>query len=153
MATVYIITSGEYSDYHICAVTLDRDRAEKLKGLYAAIENNDYTDIEEYELDAVDKRFTESQLESGAVRYYEIHIDYNISKKSTYVDQAFEIYKLKYVGDIANEKIGRNNCSFIGGSEIWYNVNIYADPMTTKEKAKKIALDRFYKKLAEEYGL
>ena len=147
MATVYIITSGEYSDYHICAVTLDRDRAEKLKGLYAAIENNDYTDIEEYELDAVDKRFTESQLESGAVRYYEIHISYNVLNKSIYTDQGFEMYKLKYVGDIADEKIGHNN------REIWYNVNIYADPMTTKEKAKKIAIDRFYQKLAEKYGL
>lgn len=27
----YVITKGTYSDYHICAVTLDKSRAEKLK--------------------------------------------------------------------------------------------------------------------------
>ena len=30
----YIITKGEYSDYHICAVTLDKDKAEQLKKLF-----------------------------------------------------------------------------------------------------------------------
>ena len=34
MAKVYVITSGEYSDYHICAVTLDPKRAEKMKKFY-----------------------------------------------------------------------------------------------------------------------
>ncbi len=49
--TVYVITSGEYSDYRICAVTLDPQKAERLKVIYDAC---DYTgaSIEEYEIDA-----------------------------------------------------------------------------------------------------
>lgn len=34
---VYIVTCGEYSDYHICAVFLKREEAEK----YAAVRNNE----------------------------------------------------------------------------------------------------------------
>lgn len=30
MAKVYVITKGCYSDYHICAVTLDKEKAERL---------------------------------------------------------------------------------------------------------------------------
>lgn len=32
---VYIITKGTYSDYHICAVTLDKNTAEKLAKKYS----------------------------------------------------------------------------------------------------------------------
>ena len=38
MATVYVITSGCYSDYHICAVSLDLKKAEMLKKFYEKIE-------------------------------------------------------------------------------------------------------------------
>ena len=31
---VYVITKGQYSDYHICAVTMDKDRAERMRKLY-----------------------------------------------------------------------------------------------------------------------
>lgn len=43
---VYVITKGNYSDYHICAVTLDKDRAQKLKKLYSDRRKN--AEIEEY---------------------------------------------------------------------------------------------------------
>ena len=32
---VYVITAGEYSEYHICAVTLYKEKAEYLKKLYS----------------------------------------------------------------------------------------------------------------------
>lgn len=44
----YVITKGSYSDYHICAVTLDKSRAEKLKKLL--YENYEEATIEEYTL-------------------------------------------------------------------------------------------------------
>lgn len=43
---VYIITKGDYSDYHICAVTLDEERAEKLRKMYSDSIND--ANIEEY---------------------------------------------------------------------------------------------------------
>ena len=34
MAIVYVIAKGCYSDYHICAVTLDKEKAERLCKLF-----------------------------------------------------------------------------------------------------------------------
>ena len=45
----YVITKGNYSEYHICAVTLDRSRAENLKKLFSGHYNE--ARIEEYILD------------------------------------------------------------------------------------------------------
>lgn len=47
---VYVITSGEYSDYHICAVTLDDKKAKILKEKF---DHDDYTgaSIEEFDTD------------------------------------------------------------------------------------------------------
>lgn len=45
---VYVITRGSYSDYHICAVTLDPERAKNLKRLFSGY---DEANIEEYPLD------------------------------------------------------------------------------------------------------
>ena len=52
---VYVITQGEYSDYHILGVSLDRERAERIVRLY----NDDNACwhqpiIEEYETDVID---------------------------------------------------------------------------------------------------
>ena len=44
MATVYVITSGCYSDYHICAVSLDLKKAEMLKKFYEKIEYENVVD-------------------------------------------------------------------------------------------------------------
>ena len=43
---VYVITKGHYSDYHICAVTLDKERAHKLQKMYTDGIYN--AEIEEY---------------------------------------------------------------------------------------------------------
>ena len=50
---VYVITKGTYSDYHICAVTGDEERAEKLRELYST--RDDDARIEEYILDETEK--------------------------------------------------------------------------------------------------
>ena len=39
---IYAVTDGDYSDYHIIALTVDKERAENLAKIYKA-------DIEEYE--------------------------------------------------------------------------------------------------------
>lgn len=47
----YVITKGEYSDYHICAVTLDRKEAERLRKRFSySDEYGDNAKIEEYVL-------------------------------------------------------------------------------------------------------
>ncbi len=49
MSKVYIVTSGTYSDYHICAASLDKEHAELLAEKYT--DSYDEAVIEEYELD------------------------------------------------------------------------------------------------------
>lgn len=46
---IYVITKGSYSDYHICDVTTDKARAEKLRKFYT--DNYDVAEIEEYDTD------------------------------------------------------------------------------------------------------
>ena len=43
---VYVITKGDYSDYHICAVTLDKERAQKLQKMYT--DGINIAEVEEY---------------------------------------------------------------------------------------------------------
>lgn len=62
---VYIITKGEYSDYHICAVTMDKSRAENLKRLMSNTWSE--ANIEEYVLNEV--------KESGDLYYVEFPED------------------------------------------------------------------------------
>lgn len=62
---VYIITKGEYSDYHICAVTMDKSRAEYLKRLMSSTWSE--ASIEEYVLNEV--------KESGDLYYVEFPED------------------------------------------------------------------------------
>lgn len=47
MATVYLVTDGDYSDYHVLGVYSAKDKAEHAAKLYAVGDNR----IEEYELD------------------------------------------------------------------------------------------------------
>lgn len=44
---IYAITKGKYSDYHICALTIDKDKAEKIKRKYSDMYED--TQIEEFE--------------------------------------------------------------------------------------------------------
>lgn len=50
---VYVITKGSYSDYHICAVTTDKQRAKKLKSIYT--DSLDEAYIEEHDTEKTDE--------------------------------------------------------------------------------------------------
>lgn len=62
---VYVITKGRYSDYHICAITMDENRAERMKKLYS--DRYDEARIETYVLDE-DKT-------TGSIYYVEFEND------------------------------------------------------------------------------
>lgn len=48
---IYVITKGSYSDYHICAVTTDKEKAERLVLFYT--DRWDEAKIEEFEEDEI----------------------------------------------------------------------------------------------------
>lgn len=63
MAKVYVITAGSYSDYHICAVTLDPEKAKVLEKFYTK-HGCEPAGIEEYEAD-----YPYDRIESGCMMY------------------------------------------------------------------------------------
>jgi hypothetical protein len=50
MGTIYIVTAGEYSDYHVVSVFDSRDKAESFVEYYNDNDNWSEAGIEEYEL-------------------------------------------------------------------------------------------------------
>ena len=52
--TIYIITAGQYSDYHIIAATVDKERAEKICELHKG--NYTQPEIEKFE-DSVEETY------------------------------------------------------------------------------------------------
>lgn len=74
---IYVITAGEYSDYHICGVTTDKEKAEKIRKLFSSSSYN--SQVETYE-DGVFDDYTERGYipfevclnESGAVTRIEM---------------------------------------------------------------------------------
>lgn len=63
MAKVYVITAGSYSDYHICAVSLDPQKAKVLAKFYTE-HGYDQAGVEEYDAD-----YEYDRIESGCQMY------------------------------------------------------------------------------------
>lgn len=63
---VYVITKGTYSNYHICAVATDKEKAEKLAKIYT--DRDDDAGVEEYDTEA------EVDLLAGRIPY-EVEFD------------------------------------------------------------------------------
>lgn len=84
---IYVITSGEYSDYHICAVTDDPNKAEILRKQYT--DRWDVAEIEEWD--------TEEPVINEGSKYYKV--DFNCKGEAI---RAFESspYSSKDIGTI-----------------------------------------------------
>lgn len=68
---VYVITKGCYSDYHICAVTLDEQEAKRLEKVYS--ETNERAAVEEYDTDAPEAKLG---LDGRVPYHVRFHKDY-----------------------------------------------------------------------------
>ena len=123
---VYVITQGEYSDYHICGVAVDAECAEKIRKYFD--DEWDPANIEEYD--------TDDYVEGNVRERYIIIIDKrgNVEKHST--------------GDVAPFKTGEDR--------FWWGVNrAFCAEIWAKDQdhALKIAFDKRAKLLAEELGI
>lgn len=152
---VYVITQGCYSDYHICAVTLDKDKdkAERLQKLYSAKEGSymDNAEIEEYETDDTGRDFTEEEKNSDVFSYYHVQIIYGIEEREASIHIREDLsHFFKDRGVVCEEKI-YNRYYNSRRKEIIYEIDVRSDRNT--DEVKKIAEDRLYKKLAERYRL
>lgn len=57
---VYVVTKGEYSDYHICCVCLDKETAERRARLFDSIYTSDKAQVEEFDTDEY-QEFTKNE--------------------------------------------------------------------------------------------
>lgn len=124
---IYVVTQGNYSDYHIVAATLDRKIAEKIAAKFST--KRDECDIEEYD-DA------EVMLRTAWVVYFD--------RAGNAVDarECDCAYDYSCIGNV------RESSSFYGAYHIW--VSVAADDV---ESAIKIAAEKRAKYLAEKLDL
>lgn len=140
---VYIITSGEYSDYSIRAVTLNKERAELLKKMYMA-KGYSIVDIEEYQEDDTGNDFSSKEEMTEPVKYYHVCIS-KTGRQSNYVDTKyrFEHEPSRGVFGTRWDKDDKIDTDI-------YHVEVEAKD---EEHAKKIAQDMYAQALAVYYDL
>lgn len=119
----YVITRGNYSDYHICAVTLDKNRAEKLREMFSDRWNK--AEIEEYTLDEEIKRHK-----------YGVMFDVKGAFKRFYADD-YHLYDDGFIDDWNDDD---------GGITVWVE-------SADEAHALKIAQDRLAEYKAKKAGI
>jgi len=122
---IYVITSGEYSDYHICAVATTESRAEELRKMYS----NNYFQAE---IEAYDENVPSNSYDPVSAQYWEFLFDEKGNKQ--YVRQYWDASNLPL--------------KIYGTSQIRIS-NIIAD---NESRAFKIACDERAKYLATYFG-
>lgn len=124
---IYVITKGYYSDYHICAVTIDKNKAELLKEKFS----------DEYWGDAVIEEFDTDEEEE--VLKFEKVFD------CLYCEENNEI-------EISEESIDyfRPSNLIITKNNLGLHTYVLAN---NEEDALKIASDKFSKYRSEKMGL
>lgn len=140
---VYIVTEGEYSDYHICAVFATRAEAET----YCAVHDGDAFN------DFIVNEFAVSEIDAKPVKYV---------YKAEYFGRPKPIVTLRYVTSETVEtnfceRCRRNawrredRCNIIDCSD--HPGRMVVLPKRNERKAIKIVQDRIAKAKAEREGL
>lgn len=132
---IYVITAGKYSNYHICAVTTDKERAEILKKWYYG----DDTQIKEF-IDG-DHESVPDAAEFIPVWYVDVKEDGNVAtciidryvSQERIPDATFDFFR-----------------SFYDGNGMHFKGILAAQD---KEHAIKIVKDKRAEMLAERFGI
>lgn len=132
MTTIYVLTKGEYSDYHIVALYSTRELAEEAQKFCP--ESN----IEEYKLDSV-------EIPDHPPGYF---------GWSVTIDAEENIIRYSYQEDVISRPFEpqEHYCDNSKWSNIpsLFVVNCWA---RDKEHAEKIALDKYYQFKAQQAGI
>lgn len=134
---VYVITAGDYSDYHIVAVTEDKEKADNYVKEHNERLNEDAY-AEEYDTDDFDIVVADRDA-----KYFLVRGNWN------YYNECIDItcYESNYVEYIANRN--RPFYSLMGKINYW----IYYCPAEDQEHAIKKATDWAAQQKAEQKGV
>ena len=133
--TYYVITKGSYSDYHICAVTTDKEKAKRLQILYS--DSYDPAYIEEYIENETD--FEKFKKEK------ELELVFSVEKELK--DSKLTIYNRFFMPDLYGERVELNRVHSCG---TWLQTYVSAKD---EDEALKKASDLFARYQAEMEGL
>lgn len=134
---IYVITKGDYSDYHICAVATEKQKAELLQKLYSENCYGGEAEIEEY--DTSSNGIMDNLTETTEC--------YCISFGAKYKIEDIKVVNYEHISKL-NEIMDDSWDLYAGNAK--YFICILAD---SEEKAKKIACDAMAKYRAEKLGL
>lgn len=143
MSKIYIITQGSYSDYHICAATTDKDKAEMLKKLYTEKNSSVPPEIEEYD----DGAYAIDMFDKGYKAY---RVD--VSKDSNKEPHVQDITPPYVTGEDDEWQFNFYDSFKEGLKEYYTFFQSYSYAKSTEE-AKKIAYDRIAQYKAEKEGI
>lgn len=136
--TLYVVTEGEYSDYHIVGIYSTKEQAEKVKKYHSGWW--DYPDIEEWELDGNVPEDIESMREYYRVTHY---ID-------QWLKDSWDCRRFTKVGEETKKELSWN--FFIGiGKE--FTIDIPCDRAKDEQHAIKIAQDKRIELIAMREGI
>lgn len=145
---IYVITKGKYSDYHICAATTDKDRAEFLREM--ATTSGAYGEeatIEEFD-DYAELKPMKGELYEVSIHFNRYGVQTNVfCHKETIVDYKEVPDTLRHEAENFHGRINEVQSEFDG---VWYNALVVAESC---EKAEKIGIDMIQKYRAEKMGL
>lgn len=122
---IYVVTRGEYSDYHICAVTDDKEKARII--VEKCSDHFNLAKIEEYDTEDCEIIIKRKNM-------------YSCSK---YKNNEIEIFKITRLEECDDEDVIED---YYGELHVY----IFAD---NEEQALKIASDKFAKYISEKQGL
>ena len=128
---IYVVTDGDYSDYHICGVAVTKEMAEKITEHIMRIDSYSCPNIEEYDTNTWIETLNNGNmfhvvlLEDGRMNLYD------------------ETYDMEYGYENRNKVFDFDKR---GALNVW----VFAKD---EDHAKKIASDLFAKYMAEKEGL
>lgn len=129
---VYVVTQGSYSSYHICGVTLDREKAEKMAKFCTS--GGEEGEVEEYDTEDVDTKSF-----GRPVPVYEVFLNSNGSSR---------VYISHYIDENKSFKP-----KFTTGRYPFYSYISATLMAKDEEHALKITQDEWVKRRAAEMGL
>lgn len=132
---IYVITTGIYSEYHIVAVSLEKETAEKF------VENRNTPNMYDYE------EYRVEEYDSDTLLHHQKEIDKGLKR---YFGVMKEDGSFSHVFLNPYDELEKFHPGHVVRDAHHYIVEVLAKD---EEHAKKATIDRFYKWKAEQVGL